>query len=90
MTDSWDDPKTIRIQHHLVVPFDAGAARWKAGLLREHKSQHERNLESRGIGFDERILRTNREIQRQLQEKVIEPWRDECIYAEAFQIELFA
>ncbi|MFH1069961.1 MAG: PIG-L family deacetylase, partial [Candidatus Glassbacteria bacterium] len=51
------DPKTIRISHHLVVPFDGEAARWKAALLREHKSQHERNLQVRGYGFDERILR---------------------------------
>lgn len=84
------DPKTIQITHHLVVPFDGESARWKASLLRTHTSQHERNLEERGFGFDERILRTNREIQTRLQERVLEPWKDECLYAEAFQVELFS
>lgn len=83
------DPKTINITEQLVVPFDGEAARWKASLLRAHRSQHERNLEERGYGFDERILRTNREIQQSLQARVLEPWKEECPYAEAFQVECF-
>jgi hypothetical protein len=46
----------------LVTVFDDGEAAWKGGLLRCHRSQHERNLRSRGIGFDERILAMNRGI----------------------------
>ncbi|OGF98797.1 MAG: hypothetical protein A2Z86_02650 [Candidatus Glassbacteria bacterium GWA2_58_10] len=83
------DPKTINITEQLVVPFEGEAARWKASLLRAHRSQHERNLEERGYGFDERILRTNREIQQSLQARVLEPWKEECPYAEAFQVECF-
>ena len=29
---------------------------WKAEMLRLHESQHVRNLETRGVGFDSRIL----------------------------------
>ena len=56
------DPKTLGMRLDLVTVFDGEAADWKAGLLRCHRSQHERNLRTRGIGFDERILATNREI----------------------------
>ncbi|BCX46160.1 glcNac-PIde-N-acetylase family [Haloferula helveola] len=56
------DPKTFGMRLDLVTEFDDEAAEWKAELLRCHHSQHERNLRSRGIGFDERILATNREI----------------------------
>ena len=83
------DPKTISINEQLVVPFDGEAARWKASLLSLHDSQQQRNLEVRGYGLDERILRLNREIQTELQSMVIEPWKDECLYAESFQLELF-
>jgi LmbE family N-acetylglucosaminyl deacetylase len=83
------DPKTVRISEQLVVPFGGEAARWKASLLQTHRSQQERNLEQRGYGLDERILRTNREIQQEVQQRVLERWKDECPYAEAFQVELF-
>ena len=56
------DPKTIGMRLDLVTVFDEGEAAWKADLLRCHSSQHERNLRTRGIGFDERILGMNREI----------------------------
>ena len=44
----------------LVTPYEAPTAAWKAALLRCHRSQHARNLRSRGIGFDERILAPDR------------------------------
>ncbi len=55
------DPKTITMRDDVYMPFDEDAARWKAELLRFHRSQHQRNLNARGHGFDERILRVNRE-----------------------------
>ena len=83
------DPKTTRISEQLVVPFGGEVARWKARLLQTHRSQQERNIEQRGYGLDERILRTNREVQQEIQGRVLERWKDECPYAEAFQVELF-
>ena len=29
---------------------------WKAEMLRKHTSQHTRNLETRGVGFDDRLM----------------------------------
>lgn len=55
------DPKTIGMRVDLICPYDESAAAWKAELLRCHRSQHERNLRSRGIGFDERILASDRD-----------------------------
>lgn len=54
------DAKTLAIRHDLYTPFDAEAAAWKAELLRLHASQHQRNLNMRGHGFDERVLAVNR------------------------------
>ena len=56
------DPKTIGMRLDLVTEFDEGEAAWKAELLRCHRSQQKRNLRTRGLGFDERILAMNREI----------------------------
>ena len=54
------DPKNLGMRVDLLSPYDAGRAAWKAALLRCHRSQHERNLRSRGMGFDERILGPDR------------------------------
>ena len=54
------DPKTLGMRVDLIMPYDAESASWKAALLRCHRSQHERNLRTRGIGFDERILGADR------------------------------
>ena len=54
------DPKNLGMRVDLVTPYDAETAVWKAALLRCHRSQHERNLRSRAIGFDERILAPER------------------------------
>ena len=54
------DPKNLGMRVDLITPYDKESAAWKAGLLRCHRSQHERNLRTRGIGFDERILAPER------------------------------
>ncbi|MCP5546452.1 MAG: PIG-L family deacetylase [Akkermansiaceae bacterium] len=56
------DPKTLGMRMDLVTVFGEDEAVWKAELLRCHRSQHERNLRSRGTGFDERILAMNRSV----------------------------
>jgi LmbE family N-acetylglucosaminyl deacetylase len=55
------DAKTLAMRPDLYVYFDETQADWKAGLLRMHRSQQERNLASRGIGFDQRVLNVNRD-----------------------------
>jgi len=72
------DPKTIEIRTDLYMPFGQQQAEWKAQLLRHHDSQHQRNLNTRGHGFDTRILETNRRIARELEL--------DAPYAEAFQV----
>lgn len=54
------DPKNLGMRVDLITPYEAKTAAWKAELLRCHHSQHERNLRSRGIGFDERIIVADR------------------------------
>jgi hypothetical protein len=49
------------MRHDLDTFFGDADARWKAEMLRCHRSQQQRNLNSRGHGFDERILRVNRQ-----------------------------
>ena len=56
------DPKTISMRCDLYTPFGSEEAEWKATLLRFHASQHQRNLNTRAKGFDERILEVNRQI----------------------------
>ncbi len=54
------DPKNLGLRVDLLTPYDSERSAWKAALLRCHRSQHERNLRTRGIGFDERILGPDR------------------------------
>lgn len=54
------DPKNLGMREDLLTPYDPEDALWKAELLRCHRSQHDRNLRTRGIGFDERILLPDR------------------------------
>lgn len=56
------DPKTIAMRIDLYTPFGDDEAAWKAKMLRFHRSQHQRNLDTRGRGFDDRILDVNRAI----------------------------
>jgi LmbE family N-acetylglucosaminyl deacetylase len=55
------DPKTIEMRDEVVTFFGPEEAEWKAELMRFHDSQQQRNLNVRGYGFDERILRLNQE-----------------------------
>jgi len=75
------DPKTIEMRNDAYIVFDEEDANWKAQLLRHHKSQHQRNFNQRGHGFDERVLAVNRKIAEELPE--------EFKYAEVFKIEKF-
>jgi LmbE family N-acetylglucosaminyl deacetylase len=74
------DPKTIGLRTDLYMPFGQDEGDWKAALLRFHDSQHQRNLNTRGHGFDDRILDVNRAIAHELSLT--------HEYAEAFEIEL--
>jgi LmbE family N-acetylglucosaminyl deacetylase len=75
------DPKTIEMRTDLFMPFGQDEANWKAELLRFHDSQHQRNLHTRGQGFDDRILNDNRATARALSL--------DHEYAEAYEIELY-
>ena len=55
------DPKTIEMRDEMVTFFGQEEADWKAEQMRFHESQQQRNLNVRGYGFDERILRLNQE-----------------------------
>src|SRR5690606_24873736 len=73
------DAKTLQIRTDLYLPFDAEGAAWKGELLRLHRSQHQRNLNTRGKGFDERVLEINRKAGAAL----------DVSYAEIFEVERF-
>ena len=75
------DPKTTRIRLDTYLEFDEKKAAWKRKMLRFHRSQQERNMRTRGIGFDDRILSVN--------EKISEQINIRSKYAEGFQVELF-
>jgi LmbE family N-acetylglucosaminyl deacetylase len=55
------DAKTVSMRSDVYMHFGDSDAAWKAELLRMHRSQHERNLKTRGHGFDERVLHINRQ-----------------------------
>lgn len=76
------DPKTVAMRHDLYFAFGPETAAWKGELLRTHQSQQQRNLNLRGHGFDERILRVNRHIAEALGVNEL--------YAEAFELESYA
>lgn len=54
------DAKTLQMRVDVFFEFGEEEAAWKAQLLRFHRSQQERNLRTRGIGFDQRVLQVNR------------------------------
>lgn len=58
------DAKTDSMRLDLYCDFDEEEARWKASLLRLHRSQQARNLNTRNMGFDDRVLAMNRESAR--------------------------
>jgi LmbE family N-acetylglucosaminyl deacetylase len=63
--DAWaclnQDAKTLEMRIDLCFDFGEAEAAWKAQLLRFHRSQQERNLRTRGTGFDARVLAVNRQ-----------------------------
>lgn len=63
--DAWaclnQDAKTREMRVDLFFDFGEADAQWKAQLLRFHRSQQERNLRTRGTGFDTRVLAVNRQ-----------------------------
>ncbi|MFH1350155.1 MAG: PIG-L family deacetylase [Pseudomonadota bacterium] len=75
------DPKTIATRSDMYAVFSEKEMEWKRQLLLFHQSQHQRNLNTRGHGFDDRILGFNRRIA--LEEL------DSAGYAEAFEIRQF-
>ncbi len=75
------DAKTIAMRQDLYTPFDADTAAWKAALLRLHDSQQQRNLNTRGHGFDTRVLAVNQDSAKALD--ISAP------YAEVFELEVF-
>ena len=79
-----EDPKTVEIRKDLFVFFGEESANWKRALLRAHDSQQQRNIRSRGMGFDERILGMNDSSRRRSAEN-----SSSAKYAEVFEIELF-
>ena len=78
-TIDWADSATDEARHDGITPFGEDVAGRKAELLRCHRSQQERNLQSRGYGLDQRILEVNRRAAKRL--RLDEP------YAEAFEIQ---
>jgi LmbE family N-acetylglucosaminyl deacetylase len=74
------DPKTIALRMDIYTPFDPTKAAWKAELLRLHQSQQQRNLNTRGYGFDERILSGEAAAAKQ-------SGISDHLYAEIFEIE---
>ena len=75
------DPKTVSMRDDCYTLFEEKTAKWKAELLRFHRSQHQRNLNARKHGFDDRILNINAEMAGEL---------GKGIYAEMFEIKLFS
>ena len=75
------DPKTIGIRVDCYTGYSEDTARWKSAMLLHHQSQHARNLRTRQHGFDERILRVNRQAAAELGLKLP--------FAEAFQLQWF-
>jgi LmbE family N-acetylglucosaminyl deacetylase len=76
------DPKTLAMRSDLYTLFSDAQALWKAELLRFHRSQHQRNLNQRGFGFDERILREN--------QRNAAGWEARGSHAEVFELEFYA
>ncbi|MGV3742976.1 MAG: PIG-L deacetylase family protein [Burkholderiaceae bacterium] len=54
------DAKTLSMRSDVTMHFGESDAAWKAEMLRLHRSQQDRNLRTRGHGFDDRVLRINR------------------------------
>lgn len=76
------DAKTLQMRRDLYTAFDDELARWKGQLLRHHRSQQQRNLRTRGHGFDARVLQLNRDAAAALEL--------DAPYAEVFELARYA
>lgn len=83
-----EDPKTTAINADLFVMFAEESAEWKRALLRLHDSQHQRNIRTRRMGFDRRILGVNR-LGYQKFPEFLDFKTAAAGYAEVFEVELF-
>lgn len=72
------DAKTLGMRVDAFFDYGEQEAQWKAQLLRFHRSQQERNLRTRGAGFDARVLELNRQAAASLATRLP--------YAEAFEL----
>ena len=72
------DPKTLEIRPNAFAWYGEEEARWKRALLRCHDSQQQRNLDTRGAGFDDRILGLNADVAAK--------HGGADVYAEAFEV----
>lgn len=75
------DPKTISMRSDFYMTFGPELVAWKRRLLCFHQSQQQRNIRTRGYGFDDRILLHNR--------KAAESLGRAGEYAEVFELELY-
>ena len=75
------DAKTLHMRSDLFMYFGEPDALWKAQLLHFHRSQQERNLNTRNAGFDERVLDVNKNAAN----RVGAPQ----LYAEVFELEQY-
>ncbi|MDL2285030.1 PIG-L family deacetylase [Oxalobacter sp. OttesenSCG-928-P03] len=75
------DAKTLDMRTDFYLTFGEADAEWKGQLLRFHDSQQQRNLKTRGHGFDDRVLDLNRAIAKELQ--ATRP------YAAAYEVRIF-
>jgi hypothetical protein len=75
------DPKTVQLRCDVYLGYGEDTAGWKGELLRYHQSQHQRNLNQRGHGIDERILKVDRQSAEMC--SAGEP------YAEVFELDFF-
>jgi LmbE family N-acetylglucosaminyl deacetylase len=85
------DPKTIEMRDEVLTFFGQEEADWKAELMRSHDSQQQRNLNARGYGLDDRILRLNQETAARVlsANDSSSPVVSEDMYAEAFEMEIW-
>ncbi|MEI6165731.1 MAG: PIG-L family deacetylase [bacterium] len=75
------DAKTVAMRTDVYLPFGPDQARWKGELLRFHDSQQQRNLRTRGSGFDDRVMQLNARTAGELHISEL--------YSEAFEMECY-
>ena len=56
------DPKSLEVEPNTFTWFGDDEAEWKREMLLCHDTQHQRNLNTRGSGLDDRILGLNADL----------------------------